>query len=419
MGKRILVIGGGGREHALVWKLAQSPDCAALYCAPGNGGIAALAQCVDLAAEDGKALAHWARQESIDLAVIGPEAALAAGVSDVLRADGIRVFGPSQAAAKIESSKIFARTLAARAGIPAPGWHICADLPSAEAYIQAAPREHLVIKQDGLAAGKGVVVAENKAQALAAARESFANKGQPLLVEERLAGDEVSFFALACGRRALAFGHARDYKRAGAGDSGANTGGMGAVSPAPAMTGHDEQTIMAHVIMPALAALADDGTPFYGVLYAGLMRTAKGFRLIEFNARFGDPECQLLMLRLESDVLPLLAAIACETLPPPPVWRGACALNVMMAAKGYPAAYQSGETIRGLAQAEAPPDLVAFHSGTKRAGDAIVSAGGRVVSLNGLGQTYAAARALVYDGMSKINWPGGFYRPDIGENLDG
>ncbi len=409
----ILLLGGGGREHALAWKLAQSPLLTRLWCAPGSAAMAALGDCVPLDPCDPAAVAIFARDRSVDLVVIGPEAPLAAGVADAVEAAGVAVFGPSAAAARLETSKTFAKQIADACGAPTARWARFDALAPARAYVTAegAP---IVIKADGLAAGKGVTVAETVEQALAALDAQFDAPGAAVVIEAFMAGEEASLFALCDGTRAIAFGSAQDHKRAFDGDKGPNTGGMGAYAPAPVMTPEVEARAMAGIVAPVLAEMARRGAPYRGVLYAGLMIENGAPRLVEFNARFGDPETQVLMLLLESDLAPLLMAAATGSLDGCAArWRDAAALTVVLAAKGYPGAHARGEEIGGLAAAAADPDVVIFHAGTRAEEGRWLSNGGRVLNVSARGATVAEARARAYAAVDKIDWLGGFHRTDI------
>ena len=416
---RILVVGSGGREHALCWAIAASPLCDALYCAPGNPGIAEEATCVDVAASDSEGLLALCRREKIDFVVVGPEAPLVAGLVDRLEASGIAAFGPTAAAAALEGSKGFTKDLCAKYGIPTAAYRRFRDAASAKDHVRAkgAP---IVIKADGLAAGKGVTVAMSEAQALAAIDDAlldnrFGKAGAELVVEEFLAGEEASFFALVDGANALPLASAQDHKRVGDGDTGPNTGGMGAYSPAPCLTPALEQDVMVRIIRPTVAAMAQEGKPYKGVLYAGLMLTERGPQLIEYNVRFGDPECQVLLPRLKSDLLPALIAARDGVLKDFDLrWHDETALCVVLAAKGYPDAPERGSVIRGLAEAAALPGVTLFHAGTKRQGQDIVADGGRVLDVVALGATVAEAQKRAYDAVDRIRWPQGFCRRDIG-----
>ena len=406
---RVLLIGSGGREHALAWTLAASPLLTKLFVAPGNPGIAPLAELVPIGAGDIAALAAFARDNAIDLVVPGPEAPLVAGITDALAAAGVACCGPSAAAAQLEGSKAFTKELADAAGIPTARWERFTD--AAEARDFASRRSPpVVIKADGLAAGKGVVVAQTEAEADAAI-DRFIAAG-PVVIEECLVGEEVSLFALCDGTDAVFLGTARDHKRVGDGDTGPNTGGMGAVSPAP---GFDPAPAMERIIRPALAEMARRGTPFRGVLFAGLMVTGHQAELIEFNVRFGDPECQALMARLQSDLLPaLLAACEGELGSFELRFRPEAACAVVMAARGYPDAPEMGTVIAGLDRAAAVPGALVFHAGTDLRGEQVVAAGGRVLTLCGVGPDAASARAAAYAAVDAVLWDGGFCRRDIG-----
>ena len=406
---RVLLVGSGGREHALAWALAASPLLTTLFVAPGNPGIAALATIVPVAATDIAALVAFARANQVDLVVPGPEAPLVMGLTDAMTAAGIACCGPTAAAARLEGSKAFAKDVAEAAGIATARFEVFTEFAAARDFIgrRGAP---IVVKADGLAGGKGVVVAGTEAEAEAAA-ERWLQQG-PVVIEECLAGAEMSLFALCDGTDAVLLGTARDHKRVGDGDTGPNTGGMGAISPAP---GFDPAPAMDLIIRPTLAEMARRGTPFRGILFAGLMQTASGVSLIEYNVRFGDPECQALMARLQSDLLPALVA-ACQgelaqfdlRLRP----DAACA--VVMAARGYPSASQTGSVIAGLDRAAAVPGALVFHAGTALHGDQVVAAGGRVLTLVGLAPDAAAARAVAYAAVAAVEWPNGFCRSDIG-----
>ncbi|PZO78922.1 MAG: phosphoribosylamine--glycine ligase [Mesorhizobium amorphae] len=409
----VLLIGGGGREHALAWKLKQSPLLERFYAAPGNPGIAALAECVALDVADHEAVARFAEDKGIDLVVIGPEAPLVAGLADRLRADGILVFGPSEAAARLEGSKGFTKELCAEFAIPTAAFRRFSDLGAAEAYLseRGAP---IVVKADGLAAGKGVTVAESVEEGVDALRACFAEPGAEVVIEDFLQGEEASLFCLCDGTRAVVFGTAQDHKRVGEGDTGPNTGGMGAYSPAPVMTEEMLARAMREIVEPTLEGMRERGTPFSGVLFAGLMITPSGPQLIEYNVRFGDPETQALMLRLESDLLALLAACAKDDLSEAaPRWSADAALGVVMAAEGYPGEPRKGGVIRGLEAAQADGALV-FHAGTATRDGELVAAGGRVLTVVARGASVADAQAKAYRAVDRVEWADGFCRRDIG-----
>ena len=412
----LLLIGSGGREHALAWKLAQSPEIGAFYAAPGNPGIAAHAKIVPLDITDHAAVTAFCREKGVDLVVVGPEAPLVAGIADALTAAGILVFGPTAAAAQLEGSKGFTKDLCTRMSIPTAAYQRFSDAESAKAYVRAAGAP-IVVKADGLAAGKGVTVAETVEAALAAVEDCFAGapEGAEVVVEECMTGEEASLFCLADGTRAVLFGTAQDHKRAFDGDQGPNTGGMGAYSPAPVMTPELTEQVMAEIIRPTLEGLSEAGTPFSGVLYAGLMLTAAGPKLIEYNARFGDPECQVLMLRLESDLLPILMQSARGDLSGcAPVWRDDPALCVVVAAEGYPGAYAKGSEIRALPEDD--DRAIVFHAGTRRDGDRLLAEGGRVLGVTASAPSVGEAAVKAYAAVAEIDWPEGFWRTDIGHH---
>ena len=415
---RVLVVGGGGREHSLCWAIAASPLCDALYCAPGNAGIAQDAECVPIGADDVEGLVRFASENAIDFVVVGPEAALVMGLVDRLTEAGIKAFGPTAAAAQLEGSKGFMKDLCAKYAIPTAAYGRFSDAAAAKAHIEqtGAP---IVVKADGLAAGKGVTVAQSVGEARAAVDaamtdDAFGAAGQELVIEECLVGEELSFFALVDGKTALPLAGAQDHKAVGDGDTGPNTGGMGAYSPAPALTEALEADIMACIILPTVAGMAAEGMPFKGVLYAGLMLTEDGPKLLEYNVRFGDPECQVLMMRLRSDILPALVAACDGVLGTFNLrWSDDAALTVVMATQGYPGAYAKGSEIRGL-DAVSPEDAIVFHAGTAMEGGRLVANGGRVLNITASGATIAEAQAKAYDAIDKIDWPEGFCRHDIG-----
>jgi len=413
----VLLIGSGGREHALAWKMAASPMLTRLFAAPGNPGIAKEAECVALDTSDHAAIDAFCREKAIDLVVVGPEAPLVAGLADALGAAGIRVFGPSKAAARLEGSKGFTKDLCAHYGIPTAAYGRFGDAEDAKAYV-AKVGAPIVVKADGLAAGKGVTVAMSEGEALSAIdacfEGAFGSAGAEVVVEEYLEGEEASFFCLCDGATALPFGTAQDHKRVGEGDTGPNTGGMGAYSPAPAMTPAMIERTMREIIEPTMRGMAEMGAPFSGVLYAGLMLTADGPKLIEYNVRFGDPECQVLMPRLKDDILILMQAAADGQLGHMSVrWLDDAALTVVMAAKGYPASPEKGAPVSGLEEAEAKGAIV-FQAGTAEKDGRLVAAGGRVLDVTALGVTVAEAQRKVYAAVDRIGFPGGFCRRDIG-----
>ena len=416
---RVLVVGGGGREHALCWTIAASPLVETLFCAPGNAGIAADAVCVPVQAEDLDGILDFARRQRIDFVVVGPEAPLVAGLVDRLEEAGIKAFGPTAAAARLEGSKAFTKELCARHGIPTASYGRFRDPEAAKAFLEDHPLP-IVVKADGLAAGKGVAIAETHDAALAAAREMltggrFGAAGEEIVIEEFLTGEEASFFALVDGETALPLAAAQDHKRAGDGDTGPNTGGMGAYSPAPVVTEEIAERIMARIVRPTVAAMKEEGAPFKGVLYAGLMIEDGEPRLLEYNVRFGDPECQALMVRLASDLLPALIASADGVLDMFDLrWHDDAALTVVMASKGYPDAYEKGSAIGGLDASSAIDGVTVFHAGTKEDGGTIRAAGGRVLGITALAPSIAEAQSLAYRAVDAIDWPGGFCRRDIG-----
>ena len=414
---RVLLIGSGGREHALAWKLAASPMLTKLWAAPGNPGIAREATCVALDIADHAAIVDFCAGHAVDLVVVGPEAPLVAGIGDALRAAGIAVFGPSAEAARLEGSKGFTKDLCARMGIPTAAYGRFDDAPAAKAYIRqvGAP---VVVKADGLAAGKGVTVAMTLDEALDAVdacfEGAFGGAGAEVVVEAFLEGEEASFFCLCDGTVALPFGTAQDHKRVGDGDTGPNTGGMGAYSPAAVMTPALVERTMREIVEPTMRGMAEAGAPFSGVLFAGLMLTKDGPQLIEYNVRFGDPECQVLMMRLKDDLLVLLKAAADGQLGHISVrWRDEAALSVVMAARGYPSTPEKGSVISGLEEA-ATGGVEIFHAGTVEAGGRLVAAGGRVLNVTATGETVAEAQARAYAAVDRIDWPQGFCRRDIG-----
>ncbi len=413
---KVLLIGSGGREHALAWKLAQSPLMTKLYAAPGNPGMAEEAELVALAVEDHAAVITFCRDKDIDFIVVGPEAPLVAGLADDLRDAGFVVFGPSKAAAQLEGSKGFTKDICARYNIPTGAYQRFTAAEPAKAYIreQGAP---IVVKADGLAAGKGVTVAMTLDEALFAVDDCFAGAfgaaGAEVVVEAYLDGEEASFFCLSDGKTALALATAQDHKRVGDGDTGPNTGGMGAYSPAPVMTPDMVERTMQDIIQPTISGMADSGMPFTGVFFAGLMITAKGPELIEYNVRFGDPETQVLMMRLKSDLLPILYAASTGTLDQVSAdWHDEAALTVVMASKGYPGAYDKATPIAALPQDTDGAKV--FHAGTALQDGKLVATGGRVLNLTGLGTTVADAQARAYALVDAVEWDNGFCRRDIG-----
>jgi len=415
----VLVVGSGGREHALAWKIKQSPLVKRLVCAPGNPGMAALAELRAAKATDVDALVLIAREIRADLVVVGPESALEVGLADRLNALGIPCFGPTAKAARLETSKAYTKAFCDRHDIPTAGYGAYADVKSAKAALREFQPPY-VLKADGLAAGKGVVITEDRKEAEAELDAMFGGRfgtaGGRVVIEEFMAGEEASLFALCDGERAMLFGGAQDHKRAFDGDTGPNTGGMGAYSPAPVFTPDMVKAAQQQIVDPTVRGMAAEGAPYKGMLYAGLMVDDQKPRLVEFNARFGDPECQVLMMRLRSDIVPYLLAAATGQLHRvgEPVWRHESAICVVLAARGYPDSPIPGSVIRGAEQ-DFGPGVVMFHAGTARRPDGTLTAsGGRVLNLCALGVDIADARERAYAAISRIDWPGGFHRSDIG-----
>ncbi|MBW6526334.1 phosphoribosylamine--glycine ligase [Sphingomonas sp. RHCKR7] len=410
----ILLVGSGGREHALAWKLAQSPRLDTLFAAPGNPGIARHARIAELDVDDHRAVIDFVRRHQIGLVVVGPEVPLVRGLADNIRAIGVPVFGPGREAAKLEGSKGFTKDLCARVGIPTARYFKVTTRDGALACLDDFGAT-CVIKADGLAAGKGVVVAMSRDEAEAAIRDLYAQGPIEAVIEERLEGPEASLFVLSDGTTTASFGSAQDHKRVGEGDTGPNTGGMGAYSPALVLTPALEEQALGEIVRPTIDALAAAGTPYVGVLYAGLMLTADGPKLIEYNVRFGDPECQVLMARFAGDLVEVLLAVAEGRLAdlPAPAFADDAALTVVMAAEGYPGAPRTGGTIGGIDAAESTGATV-FQAGTRRDGEALVASGGRVLAVTATGADVAAARAAAYRAVEAIDFPTGFFRRDIG-----
>ncbi|OYD07537.1 phosphoribosylamine--glycine ligase [Paludifilum halophilum] len=412
---RILVIGGGGREHALIWKLAQSPQVKSIYCAPGNGGIAEKATCVPISATDVNRLVRFAEEKAIDLTVVGPEAALLAGVVDTLEERGLKVFGPNQAAARVEGSKRYAKELMKKYGVPTGDYRVFSEGREALDYIRrrGAP---IVIKADGLAAGKGVVVAETLEQAEQAVKrmlqdKAFGDAGKEIVVEERLTGQEISLMAFVDGETVVPMVPAQDHKPVFNGDKGPNTGGMGAYSPVPQIPTKIVDQAVQEILHPMARGMAEEGLHYRGVLYAGLMVTEEGPKVIEFNARFGDPETQVILPRMKSDLVEIIWAVSRGRLSETSIqWSDQSSTCVVMAAKGYPGSYKKGETIT---VPEPTRDRIIFHAGTARQGDALVSAGGRVLNVTSLGDDLRAAREKAYQTVDQIGFDGAHYRTDI------
>ncbi len=414
----ILLLGSGGREHALAWAVKQNPKCDRLIVAPGNAGIAQIAECAALDIENGGAVAAFCDENAIDFVIIGPEAPLAAGVADRLRDAGILCFGPSAAAARLEASKSFTKEICDAAHAPTAGYGHFTDAEAAKAYIRAegAP---IVVKADGLAAGKGVIVAMTEDEALAAVDDmfsgAFGGAGAEVVIEEFMDGEEASFFVLCDGEDVLPIGTAQDHKRVGEGDTGPNTGGMGAYSPAPVLTDALAEKALAEIVRPTMAEMAKRGTPYQGVLYVGLMIQDGQPRLVEYNVRFGDPECQVLMMRLGAQALDLMHACAEGRLSDARVnWAADHAMTVVIAANGYPGAYEKGSVIKGLDDLAETSFEMCFHAGTSEKDGCIVASGGRVLNVTARGTSLREARDRAYAMAEAIDWPDGFYRSDIG-----
>jgi len=414
----ILILGGGGREHSLAWAVMQNPKCDRLIVAPGNAGIAGIAECAALDILDGAEVVDFAVANSIDFVIVGPEAPLAVGVADRLRNAGVLCFGPSQAAAALEASKRFTKEVCDASGAPTAAWAQFTEAEAAKGYVrsQGAP---IVVKADGLAAGKGVIVAMDEAEALAGIDEifggAFGEAGAEVVIEEFMDGEEASYFVLCDGTDVLPIGTAQDHKRVGEGDTGPNTGGMGAYSPAPVLDDAVAKRALDEIIKPTVAEMSRRGTPFQGILYAGLMIKDGAPRLVEYNVRFGDPECQVLMMRLGAQVLDLLLACAEKRLAEAQVnWADDHALTVVMAANGYPGSYDKGSVIGGLESCAEDSSHMVFHAGTTMTGGQVTASGGRVLNVTARGATLAEAQERAYGMVGKLDWPGGFYRRDIG-----
>ena len=421
---KILVIGGGGREHALVWKIAQSPLVTQIYCAPGNPGTASLATNLPIKVEEIDKLLGFAKSEGIDLAVVGPELPLSLGIVDLFREYGVKIFGPSRAAARIEASKAFSKDLMHKYNIPTAAYGVFTEIPAAEAFIRktGAP---IVVKADGLAAGKGVIIAQTEAEAIAAVQDmlsgnAFGDAGSRVVVEEFLTGEEASFLAITDGKFVIPLASAQDHKAIFDGDQGPNTGGMGAYSPAPVVTAEVHQKAMEQVVQRAVDGMAAEGCAYQGIVYAGLMVKDGDVKTLEFNARFGDPECQPLLMRMKSDLVPLLLAVAEGDLSGHSIkWHDQAAICVVMAAERYPGDYPKGDAITGIEAAEQLTDVTVFHAGTAEKDGRIVTAGGRVLGVTALGDTVAAAIERAYQGVDKISWRGVQFRRDIGKKALG
>ena len=424
---KILIIGNGGREHALAWKIKQSPRVTRIFVAPGNAGTARDAENVPIGAEDIKGLVKFAKQESIDLTVVGPEAPLALGVVDAFQAENLRIFGPSQAAAQLESSKVFCKSLLRQADVPTADFQVFRDPDDAMRFIKGRfPGERdrcpVVVKADGLAAGKGVVVCKRRDDALEAIdriarRREFGKAGNQIIIEERLEGQEASVLAITDGQTIIPLPPAQDHKPAFDGDTGPNTGGMGAYCPTPIVDDAMMAWIEEHVLVPTIHAMKRNRKPFRGVLYAGLMLTSTGPKVLEFNVRFGDPECQPLLMRLKSDIVDILEATVDQRLSEieAPEWDPRPSICVVMASQGYPGEYEKGRPITGIDAADALEDVKVFHAGTRMDGDNIVTDGGRVLGVTAMGTSISAAKLQAYTAVQKVRWSGGWCRKDISD----
>lgn len=416
---KVLVIGGGGREHALVWKIAQSPLVDTIYCAPGNPGIAEKAECLPIAVDDLQGLLAFAKEQAIDLTVVGPELPLTLGIVDLFEQEGLLVFGPSKKAAQLEGSKAFCKDIMAKYGVPTAAYGVFTDRDEAVAFVdkEGAP---IVVKADGLAAGKGVVVAQSVAEAIEAVDnimldKAFGEAGSQVVIEAFLAGEEASFIALTDGKEVLPLASSQDHKPVFDDDKGPNTGGMGAYSPAPVVTDELYDEVVETVIKPVVKGMAAEGCTYHGVLYAGLMIDNGKIEVLEFNARFGDPEAQPLLSRMKSDIVPVLIACAKGDLAGATLdWHDQAAVCVVMASGGYPAPFEKGLPISGLADAAKIDDLTVFHAGTKEIDGTITNSGGRVLGVTGRGATVEQAIAKAYEGVAAISWQGVHYRKDIG-----
>ena len=417
---KVLVVGAGGREHALVWKISQSPRIKEVFCAPGNGGIARTAHCIDIAADDLEGLARFSKDTKIDLTVVGPELPLTMGIVDLFQKEGLRIFGPGKAAAQLEESKAFAKDLMRHYGIPAAEYRVFTKHDEAAAYIRKVGAA-IVVKADGLAAGKGVFVAATVEEAISALDEImikrvFGEAGDRVVIEERLEGEEASFIAFSDGKQVLPLASSQDHKPIYDNDQGPNTGGMGAYSPAPVVTPQVHERIMQEVMIPTVKALAAEGIPYCGVLYAGLMIKEGIPKALEFNCRLGDPETQPIFMRMKGDLIPVMAACIEGTLAAVEIaWDPRIAVCVVMASQGYPGSYEKGKTIRGLEKVEQMPGVYCFHAGTAMKNGNYLTAGGRVLGVTGLGKGIKQAREITYQAVSEITWEGAHYRTDIGK----
>jgi phosphoribosylamine--glycine ligase len=416
---QVLVIGGGGREHALVWKIKQSPKVEKIFCAPGNTGTAELAENIPIAADDIKGLLEFALQKEIGLTVVGPEQPLVKGIVDRFEEKGLRIFGPNARAAELEGSKSFSKDIMKKYGLPTADYKTFNSADSAAKYIENKNCP-LVVKADGLAAGKGVLLCQTADEALAAVdsimgKRSFGEAGDQIVVEEFLEGEEVSVLAFSDGQTVLLMDSAQDHKAAYDGDKGPNTGGMGAYSPAPIFTERMRKKVRDKIMLPMIRAMQQEGRPYKGILYAGLMLTKTGPQILEFNARFGDPETQPLLVRMDSDIIPIFEACIDGTLDKCPLqWKNESSVCVVMAAKGYPDSYEKGKSISGLKDANALPGVVVFHAGTKEQDGEVLTQGGRVLGVTAIGEDTATAISRAYEAVGKIEWDGIHYRKDIG-----
>ena len=416
---KVLVVGGGGREHALVWKIAQSKKVRKIFCAPGNAGIGKIAECVNIKADRINDLLNFARFEGVDLTIVGPEAPLTLGIVDLFEKEGKKIFGVSKAAAELEGSKVFSKELMRRYNIPSAGYKVFYSPIEAESYIRMK-RAPIVVKADGLAAGKGVVVAATEGEAVDAIdlimrKKAFGESGNRVIIEECLVGEEASFMAFSDGTTVVPMASSQDHKRVFDGDKGPNTGGMGAYSPAPVVTPELEERIMREIMLPTVRGMKQEGKPYKGVLYAGIMVTEDGPKVLEFNVRFGDPEAQPLLMRLDGDIVEIMMAVAEGNLRPEMVgWKPEAAVCVVGAAKGYPGSYEKGTPISGLEEANSVPGVVVFHAGTADKEDKVVTNGGRVLGVTAIGRDVAEAIKHAYEGMGKIHFDGMHYRKDIG-----
>lgn len=419
---KVLIIGNGGREHALAWKIAQSPRVDKVYVAPGNAGTARDAENVDISATDFPRLIKFAQEKQIDLTIVGPEAPLVAGIVDAFQAAKLRVFGPSKAASELEGSKVFCKNLLRHADVPTADYRVFKQVDRAITFLREREDVPVVVKADGLAAGKGVIVCANRGEALEAverigAKREFGEAGSQIVIEERLDGEEASVLAITDGRTIITLPPAQDHKRAFDGDTGPNTGGMGAYCPAPLVTPDMLHWIEEHVLVPTVHAMKRARRPFRGVLYAGLMITNQGPKVLEYNVRFGDPECQPLLMRLKTDLYDLLEATADGKLDQigPIEWDPRPSVCVVMASEGYPGPYQRGRAIRGLDEAAKVPDCKVFHAGTSLSGDQVINDGGRVLGVTALGNSISSAKLQAYTAVKAIRWDGAWCRKDISD----